>query len=63
MKPEVVEISYTVQVWNCSQRPKAWAHYGQATTILGARKRQQELRSKFKRVRIMEHKRTATIVL
>jgi len=62
MKPEIVEISYTVCAWGIPHYPKRWSYMGQRKTIEEARERREELRKRFKRVRILEHKRTATVV-
>lgn len=59
MRAEVLEIVYTVQVWD----KKRWNYYGQRNDLESARERRGELRLRFKRVRIMEHKRTARVVI
>ncbi len=65
MKPHHIEISYTVQIWGVggAYPQSRWLHYGGRKTIEGARQRRDELRLKHKRVRIVEHRSTATVVL
>lgn len=64
MKPEIVEIIYTVQIWDKRPKPRpSWLHYGQRNTLEEARVRQAELRQQFSRVRIIEHKRTVRVVI
>ncbi len=63
MKPEIIEISYSVSVWNFPSYPNRWSFVGQRNTIAEARERKKELRKRFSRVRIIEHKKTSTVVL
>lgn len=62
MKPETIKISYSVSVWNYPKYPKRWSFLGQRDTIEEARERKKELQKRFNRVRIIEHKRTSTVV-
>lgn len=62
MKAEIVEIVYSVSAWG-TPYCKGWAYMGQRNTLEEARERQRELRKKYSRVKITEHKRTATVVI
>lgn len=61
MNLERIEICYSVQAWGFDGR-KAWSYMGQRNTLKEARAREKELRAKYKRVRVLEHKRTVRVV-
>jgi hypothetical protein len=63
-KPEIVQCVYSVQVWTSARKPKpGWLYYGQRNTLDEARERREELRERFKRVRVIEHRHSATVIL
>jgi len=65
MRTEVTEIIYEVFAWGIrpSTKAKGWLCMGQRNTLEDARVRRDDLRRRFKRVRIIEYKSMATVVV